>query len=403
MSISVWRLVLAFCLLLAGSVRAADWPRWMGPDANGISSESGWKSDWGKDGVPVLWKTNIGIGYCTVSVAAGRFYTMGHHDGEETIYCLDAESGKEIWKHSYKAQLVDNLHKGGPAATPTVDGEQVFTLSRDGRLLGLEAATGKVIWEQSLITTTKAKLPEWGFSSSVVVDGDQLLVESGGIASYARADGQLRWHAGPFKVGYGSPAVFTHGGKRFATSLNNQNVQIVELPDGQEVTTSEWLTSYDTNSTTPVVHGDEVFISTGYKRGCELLQFDGQKLEQLYEQQTMANHMNNSVLWEGHLYGVHGNSHNPSQCSLRCIEWKTGQLKWAERGCGAGSLILSDGKLILLSDQGVLSLVKATPEKFEEISRQEVLTGECWTSPVLANGRIYCRSSEGDLVALDVK
>lgn len=230
MSICVWRLVPVWCVLIAGSVSAADWPHWMGPSFNGISAETGWKSDWGQDGVPVLWKARVGIGYSTVSVAGGRLYTMGHHGGEETIYCFDAETGKEIWKHSYKAQLVDNLHKGGPAATPTIDGEQVFTLSRDGRLLALEAATGKVIWEQSLIATTKAKLPEWGFSSSVVVNGDQLLVESGGIACYDRGDGKLRWHAGPFKVGYGSPAIFTHGGQRYATSLNNQNVRSSSFP-----------------------------------------------------------------------------------------------------------------------------------------------------------------------------
>jgi len=375
----------------------------MGPGADLISAETGWESNWDEGGVPVLWKTNVGVGYCTVSVANGFLFTIGHHAGQETLFCFDAETGEEKWKQTYKAELVDNLHKGGPAATPTVDGEHVFALSRDGRLMSLVAATGDPVWEQSLISTTKAKLPEWGFSSSVVVEGGQLLVESGGLASYDRATGKLLWHAGPYKVGYGSPALFTYGEKRYAAGLNNQNVQIVDIATGQEVTTSEWLTSYDTNSTTPMVRGDEIFISTGYKRGCELLQFDGQSLKQLYEQKTMSNHMNNCVLWEGHLYGVHGNSHNPSQCALRCIEWKTGQQKWSQRGCGAGSLILSDGKLIVLSDQGVLTLVKASPQKFEELARQEVLSGECWTTPVLANGRIYCRSSDGDLVCLDVK
>ena len=403
MSTRMWQLVAGVCFLFVGNLQADDWPRWLGLKSDGISAETGWKSNWGPDGVPVLWKTNVGIGYCTVSVSGGRLFTMGHRDKEETLYCLDAESGEEKWKHTYKAELVDNLHKGGPAATPTVEGGNVFALSRDGRLISLDAATGHLIWEQSLITTTKAKLPEWGFSSSVVVEGNQLLVESGGLASFDRTTGKLLWHAGPYKVGYGSPATFTHQEKRLAASLNNQNVQIVDLSTGKEVTTSEWLTSYDTNSTTPMVRGDEIFISTGYKRGCELLQFDGQSLKQVYEETTMANHMNNCVLWEGHLYGVHGNSHNPSQCSLRCIEWKTGQLKWSQRGYGAGSLILSDGKLIVLSDQGLLALVAATPDKFEEIARQEVLTGECWTTPVLANGRIYCRSSDGDVVCLDVK
>lgn len=395
--------VIASLYLATTPLRAADWPRWMGLNADGLSAETGWKSDWGTGGVPVLWKTNVGTGYCTVSVADGRLYTMGHRQGEETLYCFNAETGEEQWKHTYKAKLVANLHKGGPAATPTIDNGTVYTLSRDGQLMALEAATGKPLWDQSLTVTTKTKVPEWGFSSSVVVEGDQLLVESGGIASFSRTTGQLNWHAGPHKVGYGSPAVFTYDGKRYAASLNNQTVQIVDLATGKEVASSEWLTSYDTNSTTPMVRGDEIFISTGYKRGCELLKFNGQSLTQLYEEKTMANHMNNCVLWDGHLYGVHGNSHTPSQCALRCIEWKTGKQLWSQRGCGAGSLILSDGKLLVLSDQGLLALVKASPEKFESMAQQQVLSGECWTSPVLANGRIYCRSSDGDVVCLNVK
>ena len=396
-------LVIAALCLATTHLPAEDWPRWMGPQADGISTETGWKSDWGKDGVPVLWKTNVGTGYCTVSVAGGLLYTMGHRNGEETLYCFDSETGEEKWRDTNKAELVANLHKGGPASTPTVDRGTVYALSRDGQLMALEALTGKPLWDQNLTVTTNTKLPEWGFSSSVVVEGDQLLVESGGIASFSRTTGQLNWHAGPHKVGYGSPAVFTYDSQRYAASLNNQTVQIVNIATGKEVASSEWLTSFNTNSTTPMVRGDEIFISTGYKRGCELLKFNGQSLTQLYEEKTMSNHMNNCVLWEGHLYGVHGNSHNPSQCALRCIEWKTGKLLWSQRGCGAGSLILSDGKLLVLSDQGMLALVKASPEKFDELARQEVLSGECWTSPVLANGRIYCRSSDGDVVCLDVK
>lgn len=382
---------------------AADWPRWRGPQANGISAETGWNSQWGPNGVPVLWKSQVGTGYSSMSVAGGRLFTIGHRGGSETLFALDAETGKEIWKYSYPAQLVDNLHKGGPATTPTVDGDVVYSMARDGRLMAVSANTGDRIWETMLVGQTATKVPEWGFSSSVVVEGNLLLVESGGVAAFDKATGKLVWHAGKFKLGYGSPEVFTHDGKRYAASLNNQTVQVVDIATGKEVASSKWVTSFDTNSTTPIAVGDELFISTGYNRGCELLTFNGSGLTQVYEVKTMCNHMNNSVLWEGHLYGVHGNSHNPSQCALRCVEWKTGKQKWSQRGCGCGSVIISDGKLIVLSDQGLLAIVKADPAKFETISQQQVLSGECWTSPVLANGRIYCRSSDGELVALDVK
>lgn len=389
--------------LSATLTSAEDWPRWRGPQANGISQETGWNSNWGDQGVPVLWKSQVGTGYSSMAVAGGKLYTIGHQDGKETLFCLDAESGKEHWKHTYPAQLVNALHKGGPATTPTIDGDVVYSMSRDGRLMALSAEKGDLLWETQLVGQTASKVPEWGFSSSVVVEGNLVLVETGGVAAFDKATGKLAWHAGKFKLGYGSPELFTYEGKRFATSLNNQTVQVVDIATGKEVASSEWITSYDTNSTTPIAVGDELFISTGYNRGCELLKFNGRGLKQLYEVKTMANHMNNSVLWEDHLYGVHGNSHNPSQCALRCIEWKTGKQKWSQRGCGCGSLIVADGKLIVLSDQGLLAIVKADPGKFESISQQQVLSGECWTSPVLANSRIICRSSDGELVSLDVK
>jgi outer membrane protein assembly factor BamB len=404
MEIPMLRWLSLFLLALTSTVTsAADWPRWRGPDATGISQETGWKSNWGESGVPVLWKSQVGTGYSSLAVASGRLYTLGHRDGNETLFCLDAESGKELWKRTYPAQIVANLHKGGPATTPTIDAGVVYSMSRDGRLMALTAEKGDLLWETQLVGQTANKVPEWGFSSSVIVEGNLLLVESGGVAAFDKGTGKLAWHAGKFKLGYGSPELFTYDGKRYAASLNNQNVQIVDVATGQQVTSSEWVTSYDTNSTTPIAVGDELFISTGYNRGCELLRFNGSGLKQLYEVKTMANHMNNSILWDGYLYGVHGNSHNPSQCALRCIEWKTGKQKWSQRGCGCGSLIVADGKLIVLSDQGLLAIVKASPDKFESISQQQVLSGECWTSPVLANSRIYCRSSDGELVALDVK
>lgn len=404
MEIPMLRWLTLFLLALTSTVTsAADWPRWRGPDATGISAETGWKSTWGESGVPVLWKSQVGTGYSSLAVASGRLYTLGHRDGNETLFCLDAESGKELWKRTYPAQIVANLHKGGPATTPTIDAGVVYSMSRDGRLMALGSEKGDLLWETQLVGQTANKVPEWGFSSSVIVEGNLLLVESGGVAAFDKGTGKLAWHAGKFKLGYGSPELFTYDGKRYAASLNNQNVQIVDVVTGQQVTSSEWITSYDTNSTTPIAVGDELFISTGYNRGCELLKFNGSGLKQLYEVKTMANHMNNSILWDGYLYGVHGNSHNPSQCALRCIEWKTGKQKWSQRGCGCGSLIVADGKLIVLSDQGLLAIVKASPDKFESISQQQVLSGECWTSPVLANSRIYCRSSDGELVALDVK
>ena len=136
------------CFLTIGSSLAADdWPRWHGPEGTGISTEKGWKANLEK----VAWKAKLGVGFSAVSVADGRLFTMGHdgrkRGGKETVWCLDAASGKEIWKDSYEAAIVDYLHEGGPCATPTVDGKTVYTISKDGRLNAYLAESGNILWK----------------------------------------------------------------------------------------------------------------------------------------------------------------------------------------------------------------------------------------------------------------
>src|SRR3989442_9430230 len=131
----------AFSFFLRDS-NAADWPQWRGPNRDGVSAETGWTASWPADGPKQLWKTNVGTGASSVAVAAGRLYTLGNASSTDTVVCLDAATGKEIWKHSYPQPLDARPFEGGPAATPTVDGNRVFTLSEQGDLFCLDAATG---------------------------------------------------------------------------------------------------------------------------------------------------------------------------------------------------------------------------------------------------------------------
>src|SRR5262245_37320555 len=115
-----------------------DWPHWRGPDYNGISTETDWLAEWPKDGLPFLWRANVGTGFSSLAVADGKTYTMGRDDQDDVVYCFDSLSGKELWTHHYPCKLVDNLHEGGPAATPTVDGPRVYTVSKEGHLFCLD-------------------------------------------------------------------------------------------------------------------------------------------------------------------------------------------------------------------------------------------------------------------------
>ena len=383
--------------------RTHAWPHWLGPDYNGISPETDWRADWTDKPPEVLWRGNVGTGYSSISTANGRIYTMGHKEGNETVYCLDAETGKEIWKQSYPAQLVNHLNAGGPGATPTIDGEFLYTNSRDGRLICFEIETGKIVWQKDLTKVYDMKVPEWGFTCSPLIRGDKLFIEAGRLVALDKRTGNEIWKSKPHMPGYGTPAAFEIDGTVYLALLNNECLSVAREDNGTEVATFPWPSPFDTNSTTPIIDGKTIFISSGYRKGCALLDFENQKLKARYTNRDMKNHFNNSVLFQKHFYGMDGNSNLGRIVRLTCIDQKTGKIKWREAGFGCGSLLIANGKLIILSDEGTLVTAQATPESYQEISRLKVLDHQCWTVPVLCNGLLYCRDSAGNLACVDLR
>jgi len=381
-----------------------DWPGFRGPHRNGVSSESGWRKEWPVEGLKRAWSAEVGLGYSAVAVADGRAYTLGNRDGRETVYAFDAATGRELWKYSYACGLVDNLHPGGPGATPTIDGRMVYTLSKEGHLHAFQAATGKVAWMLHLPKQFEAAIPEWGFTSSPLVLGERLILDVGGLVALDKATGATLWRSTKYRAGYGSAvALKSETGESQVAALTNDALAVVRADDGGEVARYDWTSQYATSGTTPVVCGKALFISVGYDGGCALAGLAEGKFTTLFRNQAMSNHMATSVLWQGKLYGIDGNSHTPRQCKLVCVDLATGKRLWEQRGFGCGSLTLVDGKLLVLGDSGRLSLVAASPEGFEEEARCDIGDGRYWTTPVLARGHIYCRSESGEVVCLDAR
>ncbi len=381
----------------------ATWPHWRGPHNDGISREK-IDGDALNGMPPITWRHNIGIGYSTVSVADSRLYTMGHPEGtdHETVWCLDAESGKVHWSLTYPCPLLDHLHKGGPGATPTIDGNAVYVNSREGEVRRIDATTGNVAWVVDLGDLLEIPLPEWGFTCSVIVRGEELILEAGRVIGLNKETGELKWKTEAHMPGYGTPEVFEFDGKPYLAALNNEGVSLVDLEKKEEIAFYEWESPYDTNSTTPLWHKGQLFVSTGYNIGCGLLDFDGQELTLDWQNKNMRNHMNSCVLKDGWLYGFDGNSHNRRTVTLKCVNWKTGELSWTERDLGCGALVATQEHLIILSDEGELLLADLDPQSFKERGRLKVLDEQCWTMPVLCNGYVYCRGAEGSLACVDL-
>jgi outer membrane protein assembly factor BamB len=397
--------IFASCLIaLATACRASagDWPHWRGPDRNGISRETGWLDLWPSAGPPVAWKGQAGTGFSSFAVAAGRVFTMGNADNTDTVWCYDADSGKVLWKHSYAADLGEKFFEGGPTSTPTIDGERVYTLSRWGDLQCLDAASGKEIWSKNVQEETGARIPGWGFGGSPLVH-ENLLVLNVGEAGLAldKTTGKIVWHSADKEAGYSTPLPVKHGGEWLALFGSGQSYLAVDLHTGKEAWRVRWLTQYGINAADPIVNGDRVFISTGYGKGAALLQVNGAEPEQLWKSKALRTQMNPAVLFDGHLYGVDGDT--TEKASLKCIEFATGKDKWSQPGFGSGSVIIADGKLIALSGAGELMVAPVSSDGFKPTARAQVLGGKCWTVPVLANGRILCRNAKGDVVCLDLR
>ncbi|MFP6854198.1 MAG: PQQ-binding-like beta-propeller repeat protein, partial [Opitutales bacterium] len=207
-----------------------------------------------------------------------------------------------------------------------------------------------------------------------------------------------------YRHAYGSPVAFDHHGKTLIATLKTDGLVILNAENGSTVSFQKWETSYRTNSTTPIVRGDKIFVSTGYRRGCALFQFKGGSLNLLYENKHLSNHMNNSVLVGDYLYGFDGNVHMAGPKDFVCLKFSSGEPQWRNKSnLQVGSLIVVNNHLIVLGQRGELAIAPASPKGFSPIVREQVIGGRCWTSPVLANGLLYLRNARGDLTCLDLR
>ena len=387
------------------NLTASDWSKWLGPNGNGTSYESKWKSSVNDP----IWKSKVGVGFSAVSVANGKLYTIGHDGkktgGQETVYCLNAENGKSIWTYTYNAPLLDYLHEGGPCSTPTVDGSTLYTISKHGLLHSYKANDGKVIWKKDMMKVAGMKKPpEWGFAASPVVLGNQLIIEAGATYSFDKKTGELNWKSKPYRPAYGTPILFQPNNKSTIAVLKTDGLVLLDYNNGKTLAFENWETSYRTNASTPIIQGNRIFISTGYQRGCALFEWKYGKLKKLYENKVISTHMNHAILLDGFLYGFDGNVHMAGKKDFVCMEFETGKEKWrvTDRGLMVGSLIAAGKRLIILGQRGELVFAMSNPEKFEEINRYQAIGGRCWTMPVLANGKLYLRNARGDLFCINL-
>ena len=377
--------------IIAATVSAVDWPEWRGPDGTGVSPERGWL-----DGGPrVLWHRDIGVGYSRPAVHGDMLFVAGWKGGRVTMYRLDAPTGEVVWEQSYKMDRYRRQHEGGPASSPATDGRRVYSMSREADVFCLDAANGDVAWHRDLGKDFGVSVPTWAFSGSLRFMDDAVIADVGVIAALDRETGKTIWKTRNYGPAYSSPVVFEHGGRKLVAAFPEFGLVILDAGSGREIASHRWKTSYGVNAATPIVHENLIFISSGYNKGSALLRFDGGTLDVVWQGRQMRNHMATCVLIDGSIYGF-------DESRLKCLDFRTGEEMWSQRGLGKGALMASTEKLVVMSDRGELVIAEATPKNFKPLARHDALprARNVWIAPVLANGRVYCRDPRGRLAAI---
>jgi outer membrane protein assembly factor BamB len=412
----------AWCVsfVLLGSVSAAeqaayrprpyDWPQWQGVDRTAVSQEKGLLKHWPKGGPRLLWKArDLGGGYSTPSVAAGRVFGMSYRNRDEIVWALDEGTGKELW--SRRIAAAEKVSYGeGSRCTPTVDDSRLYALGVGGDLVCLDVATGKPVWHKHLVKDFGGGRPGWGYCESPLVDGDVLVATPGGrtatLVALNKHTGSTLWSApipGDNAAQYASGIKTEVAGLKQYVQFLKGGVVGVAAEDGRLLWRYDRPANGTANCSTPVAHNNSVFAASDYGKGgglVHLARTDSQvKAEEAYFTKHMKNQHGGMVLVDGYLYGAN----DPH--FLTCLEFATGKLMWENERPGKGSIAYADGLLFYRNENGTMVLAEASPRGYVVRGRfhQPDRSGKnAWPHPVVANGRLYLRDQDV-LLCYDVK
>ena len=411
-SICLFSSLLTFLILLVSCSKTEEigWPRWRGPNGDGISTETDWDPEALSEGPKILWKVNVGMGHSNFAIKDNRLYTMGKKERKAVIYCLNANTGTKIWQKPLEKSVAD-LN-----TTPTIAGKYLYALSSEGVLYCLKSKNGKVQWKRDLISEYDVVKPKYGFGGSPVIEGDLVILNLNlsGIA-FEKNNGTKVWISEKYHpsnicpqdknmASYATPVLFDWEGKRCALMYHCTGLYSVDVQTGQQLWYFEFMAT-GAKAADPIFFENKIFISTGYIRArCVLIEITENNPQVLWENENMKNEFSACVYIDGYLYGSDGD--HGQLCPLRCIDVKTGDALW-EKKMKMASLMAADDKLIILEEDGILHIAEAMPTGYQEISSCDVLEGEqklrrFYAPPILYNARIYCRSYAGDLLCIDV-
>ena len=415
-------------LVLSATALADDWPQWGGPQRDLVWRETGIVDELPGGMLPRVWSTPIGEGYSGPAAADGRvFITDRVHgqarDGTERVLCLDEATGEVQWKHEYPCRYTIS-YPAGPRATPTVDGDRVYTVGAVGHLFCFNASDGTILWSKHFPTDYGTELPTWGMAGAPLVDGDQLIVLVGGpnalIVSFDKRTGEERWRSlNDPAVGYCPPVIFDFGGRRQLIVWHPRAVSSLDPETGVEL----WSVPFQVRSAltiaTPRQLGTRLFLSAFYNGPLMLdVAADGSGAKVLWRGESTSEIKTDGLhclmstpIFDGkHIYGV------GSYGQLRCLDAANGERLWETfEATGEGRwwnafLVPQGDRVFLHNEQGDLIIAHVTPQGYEELSRAKLVDPTrpvkrrqtIWSHPAFANGSVYARNDH-EIVRVDLR
>jgi outer membrane protein assembly factor BamB len=376
--------------------KGADWPGFRGPARDGIVPGVRIATDWAKSPPVELWRRPIGPAWSSFAAHGNLVYTQEQRGGEEVVSCYELTTGEPVWRHGDAVRFWESNAGTGPRATPTVDNGRVYTFGATGILNALDAGNGALVWSRNAAADTDVEVPYWGFAGSPLVFGDLVIVAaSGRLAGYDVATGEPRWLGPEGGDGYSSPHLMTIDGVPQVLLLRGARSTSVAPADGTVLWEHRWEPS--ASILQPALAADgEVLISTsdsmggiGVRRIAVARGPAGWTVEERWTSRGLKPYFNDFVVHEGHAFGFDGSI-------LASIDLADGQRKWKGGRYGHGQLVLLPDQdvLLVLSEDGELALVGATPDQFRELARFPAIEGKTWNHPVLVGDVLLARNSQ---------
>jgi outer membrane protein assembly factor BamB len=379
----------------AATETPAEWPGFRGPGRDSVIRGVRIEADWTKSPPVALWRRPIGPGWSSFAVHGDLLYTQEQRGDDEVVSCYRVSTGEPVWRHRDAARFYESNGGPGPRGTPTLSHGRVYTMGATGMLNALDAATGAVVWSRNAASDTGRKIPDWGIASSpLVVDDIVVVAVSGTLAAYDLATGKPRWTGPQHGGSYSSPQLVTIDGVRQILLLSAPGVVSVAPTDGALLWEYSWeggaiVQPALTADGGVLINAMSMMGGMATRRLAVVHGEGGWTAEERWTSNGLKPYYNDFVVHNGHAFGFDGSI-------LACIDLQDGKRKWKGGRYGNGQLILlaDQDLLLVLTEDGELALVRATPDQFTEVARAPALDAKTWNHPVLVGDILLIRNGE---------